>query len=76
MRKEKHVYSSISGDITLSNDMLLDLAGYNIGGNTDMYLGRISSADGLRELLLSHWYSDTDIENIVKEYIKRGDILR
>lgn len=72
MRKGKHVYSSLSGDITLSNEMFLDCIGHYVGNNTDVYLGKVYSAEGLRDLLLSHWYNKTDIELIVQKAIQEG----
>ena len=68
--KSKYVYSSCLGSIYLSNESVLD---YNVCGqcgDTDTYLGLVSSSAELRQLLLSEHYDSDYVEEVVRDAIK------
>lgn len=66
----KYVYSSCLGDIYLSNESGLDYEVCSQCGDTDTYLGLVSSSDELRKLLLSEHYDSDYVEEVVQNAIK------
>ena len=70
----KYVYSSCLGDIYLSDESDLDYEVCSQCGDTDTYLGLVSSSDELRQLLSSEHYDSDYIEEVVQYAIKYGRI--
>jgi len=69
-RMSKYVYSSCLGDIYLSNESGLDYEVCGQCGDTDTYLGLVSSSDELRKLLSNERYNSEYIEEVVQNAIK------
>ena len=74
MSKSKYVYSSCLGDIYLSNESGLDYEVCGQCGDSDTYLGLVSSSEELRQLLSSENYNSDYIEEVVQDAIKYGRI--
>ena len=72
--KSKYVYSSCLGDIYLADESDLDYEVCSQRGDSDTYLGLVSSSDELRQLLSSEHYDSDYIEEVVQDAIKYGRI--
>ena len=70
----KYVYSSCLGDIYLADESDLDYEVCSQCGDSDTYLGLVSSSDELRQLLSSENYNSEYIEEVVQYAIKYGRI--
>ena len=70
----KYVYSSCLGDIYLADESDLDYEVCSQCGDSDTYLGLVSSSDELRQLLSSEHYDSDYIEEVVQDAIKYGRI--
>jgi len=75
MSKEKHVYSSCIGSVYLSSTKGLDRERCSQCGDTDTYLGKVSSATELRKLLSREGYDKEYIDEVVEEAIEYDGIM-
>ncbi|MDK4147749.1 hypothetical protein O0F74_00515 [Staphylococcus pseudintermedius] len=76
MSKEKYVYSNCVGSVYLSSTAGLDRKRCGQCGDTDTYLGTVSSATELRKLLSSEGYDKEYIVEVVEEAIKYDGIMK